>query len=56
MMINFITPYKNDYTVPYEPENKNEFKTKYINREIDTVISGKDRPKDYRFKSRLISK
>lgn len=41
MMINFITPYRNDYTVPYEPENKNEFKTKYINREIDTVISGK---------------
>lgn len=56
MMINFITPYRTNYTVPYEPENKNEFKTKYINREIDTVISGKDRTKDHMFKSRLISK
>lgn len=56
MMINFITPYKSKYAVPYEPENKNEFKTKYFNLEIDNVISGKDRPKDHRFKSRLISK
>ena len=56
MMINFITPYKTNYTVSYEPENKNEFKTKYINREIVSVISGKDRTKDHMFKSRLISK
>ena len=55
-MINFTTPYKNDYTTPIKDDKKEFFTTKYITTQANNVISGKDRPKNFKFKSRLVSK
>lgn len=55
-MINFTTAYKNAYTAPVKTADKPEFVTNYSARNVTTVISGANRPKGLKFKSRLVSR
>lgn len=55
-MINFSTSYKTKYTVPEEPQQKGQFVSNYSVKKGKTVISGNSRPKNLKFKSRLVTK
>ena len=53
--IEFTTQYFTRYTKPIQFK-RDEFKTDYVIRNIENIISIESRPKNKRFKSRLVEK
>lgn len=52
----FQTNYKTNYTEPNFFQNNDKFMSKYSTKSLDVVISGKSRPDNMRYKSRLVTK
>lgn len=56
-MNKFRSLYKTEYTVPIKEKNRSEFSSKYGAKNTDiVVISGDSRPRNLRFRSRLVEK
>lgn len=52
----FQTNYKTNYTEPDIFSNDDKFMSKYAINESAVIISGKSRPENMRYKSRLVEK
>lgn len=55
-MTNFTTSYRTNYTAPIKSSQSSEFVSLYSVKNTETLISGKSRPKNLKFKSRLVAK
>ena len=52
----FQTDYKTNYTEENLPEENDKFVSQYSTNNSDMIISGKTRPKNMKYKSRLVTK
>lgn len=52
----FQTNYKTNYTEPNLFFDVDKFMSKYAVKDTDVIISGKSRPENIRYKSRLVIK
>lgn len=52
----FQTNYKTNYTELNFSQNNDKFVSKYSTKNSDIIISGKSRPDNMRYKSRLVTK
>ena len=52
----FQTDYKTDYTEENLPKETEKFVSQYTANNSEMIISGKTRPKNIKYKSRLVAK